>query len=200
MKKVTLRKLSKIITKVDNELVDAKRDFINNTSRTVFVHDPSNIVSTQLDEAHTKSIDALNRFNKLSELRVYLRKLLGKMNAQHGVNDLVTDLRGIDFQRSIIKSFLNMDKYRLDGGDLTCRLEALSESEKNVTDRYHSYDGSHTFNILTKADVEQFVENDKQLRRSAEIIQDDLESLNSTFVVMLETDVIKSLTDLGILY
>jgi len=197
--KMTLRKLSKLITKIDQEMVDTKRQILNNVSRSIFVHDASSTVISNLDDAHDKFTTSMDKFITLSEIRFSLRKLLGQMNSTYTINDMVTELRGIDFQRSIIAPYIKMDDFRLSDGEIVLRLGALKEIDKNTTERYNQNGSKETFNVVTLEDVQNYKVLDKFLRDRAEEIQDKLEATNSTAVAEIGTLITKKLAELGII-
>ncbi len=206
MQEFTLRKISKLVSKIDRRIGELTGEVNDNLTVSVVIHDE---VDTMLEKVVAVQKEWLKNFDTLQSLinvRVTLRGALGSANQTAGINHSVTELRGLEQMLSVVKQLLRTvgDDTQLSATTLTRRVEARRDGQKSTTIEvgYGSRRNSSESLILPTLidqDVDELKVLQKELQNAIETTHDKLEQLNSSVGIELPDDVVETLTDLEIL-
>jgi len=185
---LTLRRIKKLVNKIDDELQLETSDLEKNLSRSVFVHDSNAEIERQLNEALAAWRTSLDRSSALQRVRQQLRELAGLTNASTGVNSLVTELRSLEQMRTIItRQLRRVPDARPDSTALSTRLTALRKRGEATRIEVSTYGGgdSTTINVYTleQSDLDSLREQEKALKNRIEAVGDRLERINASVEV-----------------
>ncbi len=204
---LTLRKISKVVSKIDGRIHELSRDVHGNVTARVVIHDDVSSMLIKVKETH-EDYDR-NRATLLSliDMRVTLRSALGSMNQTAGINHLVTELRGLEQKLGVIGQLQRAapEETQLPEDTLTRRMEARAEAAKSATIDVGGYgrvgrdESTTNLPVLTDWDVEHLKATEKQLEDQIEAVHDKLEQLNAVTAIELPEDIVKELKDLEII-
>ena len=209
-KELTLRKISKLVSKIDNRIHELSREVHSNVTATVVVHDPFSDMITKVHDTRTEWSRGLKDLLSLVGLRVTLRSVLGSANTNAGINHLVTELRGLEQKLSILTQLVRQapQETQLSDNVVARRMEARREGQKGVSiDVSSSYrfrghaDDENTAKlpVLTDEDVTFLESQVKAVQDAIETTHDKLEQLNATVAIELPDDVVQELQDLDLI-
>lgn len=199
---LTLRKLSKLVTKIDARIYEVGQETTSNVSVPVVIHDEIKDMRSKVDQASDELETSLEMLIRLIALRVTLRDAIGSTNQTAGVNRLVTELRGLEQQLSYINTLRQATKGETRLSLETLKLRIIAAREQSLTDA--SYAVRRDRNIFELAAFEEsFVElldsYDKVMTAQVEDIHDKLEQINSTVRIQIEDDLATEMRELEIL-
>jgi hypothetical protein len=207
---LTLRKISKLVSKIDNRIHETSRDVHDKIVATIVVHDSvSDMIDLVAGTWHEWD-EAFNALLRLVDVRVTLRGALGSANQNAGINHLVTELRGLEKKLSIVTQVLRSapKETQLTTEQLRRRMEARREASKNTTidvsggyGRHFGGDDGITANlpVLQDGNIVSLETQVKLFEDQIETTHDKLEQLNATVAIELPDDVVTELQDLDIL-
>lgn len=202
---ITLRKATRLVSKIDCRINELSADVSTSTSKTVFVYDATNDVALQLTETLKEHREGLTLLLRLYDARVTLRNLVGTTNATSGVNELVTLLKGYEAKFQFVSSILLRGKdVQLSRPALNTRLEAY-RTNKNATQvsirtsYVERNDDNVAFGVLEQADLDSLRSLERELSKKSEATHDQLERINNTVTVDLPDDVVAVLTEAEVL-
>lgn len=212
-KDLTLRKISKLVSKIDNRIHEISRDVYANVTTAVVVHDPISDMLSKVEDTRTEWDEGLNALLRLVDVRVTLRSALGAANTNAGINHLVTELRGLEQKLSIVTQLIRQapKETQLSNKVLILRMEARQEAQKNATIDVSGYGGGRfgsgvavdgstvSLPVLTDKDVTSLELQVKTLQDAIETTHDKLEQLNASVAIELPDDVVQELQDLDII-
>ena len=208
-KELTLRKISKLVSKIDNRIHELSRDVHNNVTTTVVVHDPVPDMVDRVEDTRTEWDEGLNTLLRLVDVRVVLRSALGATNTNAGINHLVTELRGLEQKLGIVTQLVRQapKETQLSEDVLALRMKARREAQKNATIDVSGYSlGRHVGDVneaklptLTNNDVIVLETQVKLFEDQIETTHDKLEQLNASVAIELPDDVVQELQDLDII-
>ena len=202
---LTIRRITKLVNKIDSALHEVTREATLNTHKNVFIHDSDEIVVTQLNSAASTWSESMNNFVQLHDIRQELRTMVGKANAENGVNDLVTELRAVEAKLGFYTSMRTRTGTdpRLPLSQLSTRLKALrKKGEKAQVEVSAWHRGSETdtnmqsFITLGQSDMDEMRVEEKSLKARIEGITDQLERINASVEVEIPGDLEEQLKKL----
>jgi hypothetical protein len=202
---VTIRKATKLVSRIDNKLAEFNRVVTQSTTRSVFVHDELLTVTNQLLEANDKYQDALTALQDLYELRVEIRALVGAANAQHKINDRVTKLRGLESMLSVVKQIRRtVTEPVLENEQLRVRLAALAKKASGAQVSVQAWGQREdtdtvTLSTLAQADLDELESFELKYQRAIEDLHDELESINNNTTLELSDVLVASLVSFDVL-
>ena len=207
----TLRKISKLVSKIDRRIGEVSTDVHRNVSVPVVIYDDVVDIRVKVTETQTEWAEGFAALQKLIDVRVTLRGALGSANQTAGINHAVTELRGLEQKLSVVNQLLSAvgDETQLDSKTLGRRMQARRETQKSTTIDvgYGGYrtragnDASDSVNLpaLTGLDITTLENFKKTFQNAIEVTHDKLEQLNSSVAIELPDDIVAILTDLEIL-
>lgn len=204
----TLRKISKLVSKIDGRVHALQRDVRKNITVSVVIHDSVDSMLAKATDARDDYGVDLETLQSLLDARVVLRGALGSANQTAGINYAVTELRGLEQKLAVVSSLLKTvpDETQLSKDTLARRMNARAMAQGKATidvgygGRYRDGDSdSVTLPVLLDQDVEELKAAEKTFKNAIEATHDKLEHLNSSVGIELPDDVIETLTDLEIL-
>ncbi len=208
----TLRKISKIVSKIDRRIGQLTGDVNDNVTVSVVIHDEVDEMLNAVADVHAEWTTNFETLQSLIDARVVLRGALGSANQTAGINHSVTELRGLEQKLSVVTQLLRdaETETQLDSNVLERRIVARREGAKSTTIDVGGYSGfgrrgresnSDSLNIpvLTDQDVGFLKARQRVFQDAIETTHDKLEQLNSSVGIELPDDVVKSLQDLEIL-
>ncbi|KKN14209.1 hypothetical protein LCGC14_0998480 [marine sediment metagenome] len=205
-KELTLRKISKLVSKIDDAIRERSRDIYENIVTTVVIHDPISDMIKTVVGANEDWDEALMEVLRLIGLRVTLRGALGSANQSAGINHLVTELCGLEqklnLSRQIQRSAPKETQLTVDV--LKRRMEARREAQTNATIDVSGYGRQNAevtsdLPVLGKHNIVYLELMETQMKDQIEATHDKLEHLNSTVAIELPDDVVEELQSLNIL-
>ena len=210
IKELTLRKISKLVSKIDDRTHKLSNEVHGNVTVTVHIHDAVSRMIGKVKDARTEWDEGLNTLLRLIDVRVTLRSALGAANTNAGINHLVTELRGLEKKLGIVTQLARLapKETQLPDNVLARRMEARREGQKGVSiDVSSSYrfrgaaDDENTANlpVLTDDDVVFLESQITTLQDAIETTHDKLEQLNATVAIELPDDVVQELQDLDLI-
>lgn len=204
----TLRKISKLVSKIDSRVHTLQQDVRKNITVSVVIHDNVDSMLAKATDARDEYGDDLETLQSLIDARVVLRGALGSANQTAGINYAVTELRGLEQKLAVVSSLLKTvpDETQLSKDTLARRMSARASAQGKATidvgygGRYRDGDSdSATLPVLTDQDIDALKVSEKTFKNAIEVTHDKLEHLNSSVGIELPDDVIETLTDLEIL-
>lgn len=208
----TLRKISKLVSKIDRRIGQLTGEVNDNVTVPVVIHDEVDVMLTKVADVHTEWDKNFETLQKLIDARVVLRGALGSANQTAGINRSVTELRGLEQKLSIVTQLLRdvESETQLDSIVLERRIVARREGAKSTTIDVGGYGGfgrrgretsSDSLNIpvLTDQDVGELKAQQRVFQDAIETTHDNLEQLNSGVGIELPDDLVQSLQTLEIL-
>jgi hypothetical protein len=199
---LTLRKLSKLVTKIDARIYEVGQEATHNVSAPVVIHDEIKDMRKKVDQASSDLESSLDMLIRLIGLRVTLRDAIGITNQQAGVNRLVTELRGLEQQLSYISTLRQATRGETRLSLETLKLRIIAAREQSLTPDTYTLRRDRDTNELP-AFTEKFVEtleaHDKVMSAQVEEIHDKLEQINSTVRIQMEDDLLTEMRELEIL-
>lgn len=199
---LTLRKLSKLVTKIDDRIYEMGQEMTSNVSVPVVIHDEIEDMRNKVARASQDLESSLSTLLRLIGLRVTLRDAIGIANGSAGINRLVTELRGLEQQLSYINTLRQATKGETRLSLDTLKLRIIAVREQSVSaDSYTLRRDRNTVEL--PAFEESFVElldsHDKVMAAQVEEIHDKLEQINSTVRIQIEDDLATEMRELEIL-
>ena len=209
-KELTLRKISKLVSKIDDRTHKLSSEVHDNVTTTVVIYDAISGMIDKVQDTRTAWDEGLNTLLRLIDVRVTLRSALGAANTNAGINHLVTELRGLEKKLSIVTQLARLapKETQLPDKVLTGRIEARREAQKGVsidvssTYRFHGRsedESTSNLPVLTDDDVVFLEAQIKIVQDAIETTHDKLEQLNATVAIELPDDVVQELQDLDII-
>ncbi len=199
---LTLRKLSKLVTKIDARIYEVGQETSSNVSVPVVIHDEITDMRSKVDQASKDLKSSLSFLLRLIGLRVTLRDAIGITNQSAGVNRLVTELRGLEQQLSYINTLRQATKGETRLSLDTLKLRIIAAREQALTADSYSIRRDRNIFELAAFD-ESFVElldsHDKVMTAQVEEIHDKLEQINSTVRIQIEDGLATEMRELEIL-
>ena len=209
----TLRKISKLVSKIDRRVGELMSDVNKNVSVSVVIHDEVDAMLVKVTNTQNDWAEDFTALQSLIDVRVTLRGALGSANQTAGINHAVTELRGLEQKLSVVRQLLDRvdNETQLDSKTLARRIDARRSTQKSTTIDvgYGGYGGrsrgkgndndSVDLPTLTDDDVAVLEELRKTFQNAIETTHDKLEMLNSSVGIELPDDVVETLTDLEIL-
>ena len=205
----TLRKISKLVSKIDRRVGELTGDINKNVSVPVVIHDEVDAMLVKVRGTHAEWADDFAALQSLIDIRVTLRGALGSANQSAGINHAVTELRGLEQKLCVVNQVLRTagDETQLDLKTLARRIDARRETQKSTTIDVVGYGSrarastgdSADLPTLTDDDIATLEELKKTFQNAIETTHDKLEMLNSSVGIELPDDVVETLTDLEIL-
>ncbi len=203
----TLRKISKLVSKIDRRVGDVTGEVHKNVTAPVVIHDEVDDMLSKVTDARDEYGDSFETLQGLIDARVVLRGALGSANQTAGINHAVTELRGLEQMLSVVKQLLRTvgDDTQLSATTLERRVSARRETQKSTTievgygARRGASGESLVLPTLIDQDVDELKVLQKDLQNAIETTHDKLEQLNSSVGIELPDDVVETLTDLEIL-
>lgn len=199
---LTLRKLSKLVTKIDARIYEVGQEATTNVSTPVVIHDEIQDMRKKVDLASHDLESSLDTLIRLIGLRVTLRDAIGITNQQAGVNRLVTELRGLEQQLSYINTLRQATRGETRLSFDTLKLRMTAAREQSLTpDTYTLRRDRDTTELpaFTEKFVEKLEAHDKVMSAQVEQIHDKLEQINSTVLIQIEDDLATEMRELEIL-
>ena len=199
---LTLRKISKLISKIDNRIHELGREVHGNVTAAVVVHDPVKDMIDKVQDTQTEWDEGLNTLLRLVDVRVTLRSALGSANTSAGINHLVTELRGLEQKLGIVNQLVRQapKETQLSEDVLLGRMEARREAQKSATidvmSGYHRHgndESTANLPVLTEEDVVFLEAEVKTFQDAIETTHDKLEQLNASVGIELPDDVTQEL-------
>lgn len=187
---LSLRKLAKIVRKLDNQITDTRQELRGKLHVTINVHDPLAISKARITTIRQEALDLLDRIRKLTSLRGTVRGLLGKANESAGVNAIVTEQRSLEAYYEQLKHATSAAKLqeRLSDDQLEARVTAATHL-RPTQDIYGRADVSVaeiTMAVFTDEQLTVFEAEQRSLLKKIELLQDRLERINTSVTVPLE--------------
>lgn len=199
---LTLRKLSKLVTKLDARIYEVGQEVTGNVSAPVVIHDEVKDMVSKVNEVSAELDGSLDLLIRLIALRVTLRDAIGSTNQTAGVNRLVTELRGLEQQLSYISSLRQATKGDTQLSPATLKLRIVAAREQALApDSYSIGRARDTVElpVYTEAFVEMLESRDKMMTAQIEEIHDKLEQINSTVRIQIENDLATEMREVEIL-
>ena len=204
---ITLRKLSKLIQRVDSELHDIRRDALYTTKFEAFVYDDVNNIYKSLQEAREEYSELTGRVIELIQVRTALRNLLGVANHENGVNDIVTKLAGLNVELQFIQELRKNagKKVRLTIPEIEARLEAKKNtaSGAQVTVRTFGDTGKAndtiSLNVLEEEDLDRLEATEKSIKVGIDNYVEILERINRVVEVPIPLETLERVEQLNII-
>ena len=202
----SLRRLSKIVKALD-VLINETRDDINRSiSVTVNVHDDIESIRRQVSHAGIDFEHATDRFAELLRIRTTLRLVIGAANQANGVNNLVTELQMVNTTLAFYTHLKqNGREEKLSDDNLERRVEAAKIRPETARvdfggfgGRAHSED-SLTLVTLSEDSTEWIQESLSEAKFRSEAIVEQLERINTSIVVEIQSDVVDSLIGFAVI-
>jgi len=202
---ITLRRITKLVSKIDDLLHEATTDVTNNVRKSVFIHDEQAVVEKQIGEAAATYRESMAKFVLLHTIRRQLREMVGNANSVQGVNTLVTELRTVE---SMLGFISNTRKHvakdlRLSSAELQTRLDAFrrkGEKAQVEVSAWHPRGEPDTnmqqFSTLESGDVNRLQIQEKALKQRSEAISDQLERINASIELEVPESLEKMLKEL----
>lgn len=205
----TLRKISKLVSKIDRRVGELTGDVNKNVTVPVVIHDEVDAMLAKVANVQTEWSEEFDTLQSLIDVRVTLRGALGSANQSAGINHAVTELRGLEQKLSVVTQVLRTvgDETQLDISTLERMIDARRETQKSTTIDVRGYgsrarasdNDSVILPTLIDDDVVTLEALKKILQNAIETTHDKLEMLNSSVGIELPDDVVETLTDLEIL-
>lgn len=201
---LTLRKISKLISKIDSSISDTYGD-LQKLSVSVVIHDSQSSIQDKVLTARKDWRKSVDNTLSLMDARVTLRSVLGSANQSAGINHIVTELRGLEHKADAVRRAIRMIPAEtvLDDTTLDARISARIDAIKNTTIDVSGYGAQRSdtmsLPILEEADLERLESLQKQYKNQMEQLQDKLEQLNSSVAIEIPDDVVDTLQKLEII-
>lgn len=209
MTEFTLRKISKLVSKIDGRIHNVTGEVNDNITAPVVIHDNVDLMLEAVSNARDAYGDAFETLQGLLDVRVTLRGALGSANQSAGINYLVTELRGLEQKLSVVTQLLKSvpKENQLSRETLARRMEARQHTQLNTTINDMGYgsrrrandDDSVDLPTLLEADIHNLEEFQRTFQDAIETTHDKLEQLNSSVGIELPEDVVEVLQDLDII-
>jgi len=205
---LTLRRITKLVNKVDSALHEATREATLSSHKSVFIHDTNEVVVKQLDESADTWRKSMQDFIQLHDIRRQLREMVGKANAENGVNKLVTELRAVEAKLGFFSSMRQRTgkEPRLAPAELSNRLEAYRrKGEKAQVEVSAWHRGSEPdantqqFIVLGQSDMDWLLADEKALNVRIEGITDQLERINASIEIEIPEELENQLKELELI-
>lgn len=191
--KVNLRKANALqegLTAILNDNSDAPM-----ISLDVMVHDNW---KDRLVSMKNEYLDHIGTYQNRVLLRQQLRTMISAKNHEVGVDGLLAQIKATELQLAHLQSIVA----RLVVRDIDSVVEKKIErklSEMNKTERSFSFDPTYEVSIWNNEDRDILKKWITELKRFKQKLQDDLLERNVSAEVELREDMVKDLTDLGLL-
>ena len=185
---LTLRRLAKLVNKIDSLLVEQTGEALNNLTVNAFIHDTDADIVSQLNAAAERHHGAFLAAHLLNELRITLRNLVAVENHKAGITEIVGRLRGLENEVTLLSNIRRKagKDGRLEEAKLSTRLDALRRrGEKTQIEMYgRSSDDSYvTLQALYNKTIDDLEAEEKSLRMQIDLLQDRLERINTSVAV-----------------
>jgi len=195
----TLRKASKLISKIDTKIGELNQEKDVNIQKDFLVYDSKDVVLAELNSAREKVIGNIGNILLLQAVRTNIRTAIGQANAAIGINTLLSAANGLQQRIGVLRYTVRVLQadVRPDDAVIINRLETQAVLSK-TSDRASIKDNIY-LKTLTEKDREDLKAQLKIEQDNLDIVHDQLESLNVTTQVDLADADINVLKNAGIL-
>lgn len=169
---MTLRRAAKIRNRLTERLAELSSMLVN-THSTVNIYDLN--ISTKLSTDADVYAETLARFYAVSQTLFAIRSRIEDSNTSNGVNRLLTERVALLGQLRLIKRIASTTEVRLDNALIKARVDGAIERAKVAQ---YSND-TIAFNFITTSMVESAKQQTVEIQARLDIIQDELENINS---------------------
>lgn len=178
---ITLRRAAKIRNRLTQHLAELRTKLRREMSVTVNVYDAPSDVIKQISNAENEFSGAVTRFMAVSQVLYGLRSRIDVVNAESGINKLLAEQAQLKGQLSMESSIEQHAEVVPSRDTIISRLSGAKE--RNAVSSY----GNEVISIsCVSPDVVKLVQTSIQQHQSRlDVIQDQLESLNSSHFVEL---------------
>ena len=154
-----------------------------------------------IDKARTSFVDAINRKSALNAALYEIRKMVAKANAEVGVNDVLNEVNLLEAKMAILGAAANAQPAK-SFDEIHGRIQKIKSAVQTESTRLSLY-GERYNNVespvLTQAQIDEYKDAVKNLKRIRQATQDKLLTLNVSNYITLPQDVVSLLQDEGIL-
>lgn len=191
---INLRKASAVQAEIRKAIAAIKLE------TTVNVSEFTGSIVEAVNVANQALLDAVKRKEQLNAALYEIRAVVGRMNAQVGIGDVLADVEKIDGQLTIINSLVTAQEAK-SVEELMARVDKLkaapSDSVRHslYADRYSTVETG----VLTAGTINTFKAQLKSLKRERQDLQDKLLNLNVATTITLSADTVTVLKEEGIL-
>lgn len=192
---INLRKANAIQSEIRRAISEK-----NNVPNTVGLNEYTKDIEADLREATARWQLSVQRKVELTNALFSIRTAVSAANANHGINDILTEVARIEAVMAINSQVANQEVAKsLD--EINGRIEKIKNTPNDTPrsalygDRYNTVETP----VVSKMDVETAKEVVKLLKRQRQDLQDKLLSLNVTTQIVLTEQTVDALKNEGIL-
>ena len=202
---LTIRRITKLVNKIDSALHETTKDATLTSHRFVFIHDSNAVIAKQMDMHVGEWRESMQTFIQLHDIRRSLREMVGKANAENGVNDLVTELRAVEAVLGFLTSMKTRTgkESRLVESEMNARLTALRKVGEKAQVEVSAWrvgrdadSNVQSFTVLEQSDLNWLRDEEKALKARIEGITDQLERINASIEVEIPEELEEQLKEL----
>lgn len=183
--KINLRKASALI----NEIRSAAKDIDVAVAHAVNIYDDG--YARVLSEARARAVNDFNRRTRLEQAVAELRAAVGRANAQSGISDMLADDAYLESLEGRLKVMAAAEA-REDSGTVDRVVQAKRVSAEKSERSLYGFEGATKFNIMDAADITEFQNKLKAVRKERRELKDRTVELNvrTEIEVPLETETV----------
>lgn len=171
---ISLRRAAKIRNRVNAKIQELERELRDSLTIRVNIHDTD--ILEQIQKGTSDSEELIARLTSLSTVLANLRTLIGRANAEEGVDELLTQLAA-DAKKLEMFRILNYAIPRASDAQITSRVAGEVERLKVVT---QSTGTTMMFDVVPEKTLYRIKETCRDLQSNIDALQDKVEAINST--------------------